>query len=94
MSRESRPVISLSELKAVEFRCKACATRLAIEIDRFDEPPARCPQCNVEWIRTRSSPECAALQSLVDCIVRIIMLERESRFGVTLELRTESRPDE
>ncbi len=52
MTVERRIVVSLGDIRAVIFQCKACATRVAVLPEKLDDATAlldKCSVCDAAW---------------------------------------------
>jgi hypothetical protein len=51
MTLETRTTLELKDVKALEFECAKCHTKIAFPITQFSQPPLRCVACDGEqWL--------------------------------------------
>ena len=70
MTVEMKTAIELSDIKAIEFECANCRTKLVFPVSRFKHPPTNCGHCDAKQWLIPGSVEFEELQRLGQAIQR------------------------
>lgn len=84
MTYETRHLIALSDVLAVEFECAKCRTKIVLKLNSLDGPPLVCPVCNTQWV-IHSSQEHANLHHFLQRMKGYA--EGAGNFVMRLEIR-------
>lgn len=90
MTITSTTKISLDDIKAIEFECSECHSRLSVPIKTFGNPPQSCPACsaNQQWFAQKSE-EFVDVTKLGQ-ILRKLTGSSPTTFSMRLEIATVS----
>ena len=64
MTIETRGLIEIKDIVAIELECKKCGARLVLGIKDLENVPTACAHCGKSWFN-HSSPEHGRLHHLV-----------------------------
>jgi Tfp pilus assembly major pilin PilA len=89
MTVENKVLIELSDIVAVEYRCKKCNTRLVMTPERWEQLPIGCPHCNAieTWFPRSDSTLKDMTQMLLTTISRINEATDRMTFSLRLEVK-------
>lgn len=51
MAYEQKILLALEDIRSLCFQCKKCEAKFCVSPDSGLSPPARCLQCQAEWIK-------------------------------------------
>jgi len=94
MTVENRKIISLDEIKAIQYECKTCGTTITVPREKWGTPQRYCPsECSgipnqpTNWIAL-NSPENGALVAFQHAIKALIDGTKGCELG--LEISSDS----
>lgn len=54
MASEQRTLVQLKHIKAIEFECETCHTRVSYAVEKYDHPWLQCNTCSKSFIQPDS----------------------------------------
>ena len=87
MTIETRTTMELKDIKAIEFECATCHTKVVYSIDQFSQPVFVCYTCHPsKTLISERSTDHKTIVQLVQLINQLSQLERGvflMRFDIT-----------
>ena|SRR5258708_1455798 len=95
MTRETRTLIEITDMWAVEFTCPHCGTRYSVAFDKSDRQLlTHCPNCREPWLDDERSSE----KSMGDMTVVMAFMhhareiqKRKCKSLIRIELKSEEQ---
>jgi hypothetical protein len=87
MTIETRTTIELKDIKAIEFECSECHTKVVYDVGQFTQPLLKCYTCNpARQLIAERSTDHKAIGGLVELINQLSQLDPKvfvMRFDIT-----------
>jgi hypothetical protein len=93
MTTEVRTTIEISDIIAIELRCRGCNGKQTIRLDKWLVSALRCANCGTSW-PIQSVNEHQTLLALANTLSQAAKIEKtpDVPFDVRLELKATAKP--